>query len=296
MLPAPLDEYPIHQAPLSMRHVADERPQLLRPLLLQRARPHRRHLPGHRPRRVPEPRRHRRLRHRAQGRPPVGDPLLRRAGRTAARRRRRPLPHRGARAVAAACGWCATAPTTASASTSPGRARSPRSMEQHHVMRTGAARHPRRVAVRAARHVGGRAARRRRGASRSTPTAWVGTRDRSWGIRPVGEAEPPGRNADEPLEGFWWLYVPLRFDDFAVVAHRAGTAGRLPHAQRRRPASGPTAGSSSSAGPRSRSSTGPAPAIPSGPCCTCGARRQAVRHRGGDARLRRPARRRGLRR
>jgi hypothetical protein len=46
---------------------------------------------------------------------------------------------------------------------------------------------------------------------------WVGTRDRSWGIRPVGEAEPAGRNADEPLEGFWWLYVPLRFDDFAVV-------------------------------------------------------------------------------
>lgn len=49
------------------------------------------------------------------------------------------------------------------------------------------------------------------------PGTWVGTRDRSWGIRPVGEAEPSGRNADEPLEGFWWLYVPLRFDDFAVV-------------------------------------------------------------------------------
>ena len=46
---------------------------------------------------------------------------------------------------------------------------------------------------------------------------WVGSRDRSWGIRPVGEAEPPGRAADEPREGFWWLYVPLRFDDFAIV-------------------------------------------------------------------------------
>jgi hypothetical protein len=46
---------------------------------------------------------------------------------------------------------------------------------------------------------------------------WVGTRDRSWGIRPVGDAEPPGRNADEPLEGFWWLWVPLRFDDFALM-------------------------------------------------------------------------------
>lgn len=46
---------------------------------------------------------------------------------------------------------------------------------------------------------------------------WVGTRDRSWGIRPVGEAEPAGRQGDEPREGFWWLYVPLRFDDFATV-------------------------------------------------------------------------------
>jgi len=50
-----------------------------------------------------------------------------------------------------------------------------------------------------------------------TPDQWVGTRDRSWGIRPVGEGEPAGRNADEPLEGFWWLYVPMRFDEFALV-------------------------------------------------------------------------------
>lgn len=49
------------------------------------------------------------------------------------------------------------------------------------------------------------------------PNVWMGSRDRSWGIRPVGEAEPPGRSAEEPLEGFWWLYLPVRFDDFAVV-------------------------------------------------------------------------------
>lgn len=49
------------------------------------------------------------------------------------------------------------------------------------------------------------------------PSVWVGSRDRSWGIRPVGEADPPGRNADAPIEGFWWLYVPLRFDDWALV-------------------------------------------------------------------------------
>ncbi|HUP99223.1 MAG TPA: hypothetical protein VM093_02070 [Aeromicrobium sp.] len=50
-----------------------------------------------------------------------------------------------------------------------------------------------------------------------SPDRWVGTRDRSWGIRPVGDADPAGRSADEPNDGFWWLYVPLRFDDFAVV-------------------------------------------------------------------------------
>lgn len=49
------------------------------------------------------------------------------------------------------------------------------------------------------------------------PATWVGSRDRSWGIRPVGEAEPAGRPAYDAGFGFWWLYVPLRFDDFAVV-------------------------------------------------------------------------------
>jgi hypothetical protein len=51
------------------------------------------------------------------------------------------------------------------------------------------------------------------------PATWVGTRDRSWGIRPVGEAEPPGRAAAEPDPGygFWWCYVPLRFEGFALV-------------------------------------------------------------------------------
>ena len=47
---------------------------------------------------------------------------------------------------------------------------------------------------------------------------WSGTRDRSWGIRPVGEPEPGGRLADEGGDrGFWWCWVPLRFDDFTIV-------------------------------------------------------------------------------
>jgi hypothetical protein len=49
-----------------------------------------------------------------------------------------------------------------------------------------------------------------------TPDTWVGSRDRSWGIRPVGDPDPPGRQQSADF-GFWWLYVPLRFDDFAIV-------------------------------------------------------------------------------
>ncbi|HET6735101.1 hypothetical protein [Mycobacterium sp.] len=49
------------------------------------------------------------------------------------------------------------------------------------------------------------------------PAVWLGSRDRSWGIRPIGEPEPPGRPAHPPFEGMWWLYVPMAFDDFAIV-------------------------------------------------------------------------------
>ena len=51
-----------------------------------------------------------------------------------------------------------------------------------------------------------------------TQDQWVGTRDRSWGIRPVGEAEPGGRTAaEDPIDGFWWTWVPLRFHDYALM-------------------------------------------------------------------------------
>ena len=57
---------------------------------------------------------------------------------------------------------------------------------------------------------------RRRGDSRR-PVDRTGSRDRSWGIRPIGEPEPAGRPADPPFEGMWWLYVPMAFDDFGIV-------------------------------------------------------------------------------
>jgi hypothetical protein len=49
------------------------------------------------------------------------------------------------------------------------------------------------------------------------PEVWHGTRDRSWGIRPIGDPDPPGRDAELNPGGFWWLYCPFQFDDFALV-------------------------------------------------------------------------------
>ncbi|MER5958079.1 hypothetical protein [Streptomyces sp. NPDC001893] len=42
---------------------------------------------------------------------------------------------------------------------------------------------------------------------------WTGTRDRSWGVRPV-PGEEGGRLAEEDrTEGFHWIWSPVRFDD-----------------------------------------------------------------------------------
>jgi hypothetical protein len=50
----------------------------------------------------------------------------------------------------------------------------------------------------------------------ATPDRWWGSRDRSWGIRPVGEPEPPGiqvKNAGT----FYWLYTPIQFEDHSIL-------------------------------------------------------------------------------
>jgi hypothetical protein len=49
---------------------------------------------------------------------------------------------------------------------------------------------------------------------RVTPDRFTATRDRSWGIRPVGEPEPAGRPNE--FTGMWWCWIPLRFHDFAL--------------------------------------------------------------------------------
>ncbi len=47
------------------------------------------------------------------------------------------------------------------------------------------------------------------------PEGVLGVRDRSWGVRPVGEQEPaaPGQPAQ-----FFWLWAPVHFDDVCVLA------------------------------------------------------------------------------
>jgi hypothetical protein len=49
-------------------------------------------------------------------------------------------------------------------------------------------------------------------------SGWVGTRDRSWGIRPVGAPDPqptPGAG----ITGFFWQWSPLNFADRSVYFH-----------------------------------------------------------------------------
>ena len=68
----------------------------------------------------------------------------------------------------------------------------------------------------------------------------------------MGEPEPAGRAAAEtpPDYGFWWTYVPMRFDDFAVALHLPGGRRRSPDPERRRAGVARRPRSSSSGWPR----------------------------------------------
>jgi hypothetical protein len=50
-----------------------------------------------------------------------------------------------------------------------------------------------------------------------TPDRWHGSRDRSWGVRPVGESEAPGIQSKNPPQ-FYWMYAPMQFDEFSILA------------------------------------------------------------------------------
>jgi hypothetical protein len=50
-----------------------------------------------------------------------------------------------------------------------------------------------------------------------TPDRWRGSRDRSWGVRPVGESEPPGIQVRNQAQ-FYWMYAPMQFAEFSILA------------------------------------------------------------------------------
>ncbi len=51
-----------------------------------------------------------------------------------------------------------------------------------------------------------------------TPDLWKGARDRSWGVRPVGEREAPGIRARQQVDGYGFRHdwIPMQFDDHMI--------------------------------------------------------------------------------
>ena len=88
--------------------------------------------------------------------------------------------------------------------------------ESHHIMRSG-----NKTVLDASRFLG---IGQWTGVVRAGGQEWqldhdnfTGTRDRSWGIRPVGESPGPGRWAAELEPKLHWFWIPLRFADFSTV-------------------------------------------------------------------------------
>lgn len=48
--------------------------------------------------------------------------------------------------------------------------------------------------------------------------AWLGTRDRSWGVRPIGLPDPQPSAPPRPPQ-FYWIWAPLNFDDRFMLYH-----------------------------------------------------------------------------
>ncbi len=47
---------------------------------------------------------------------------------------------------------------------------------------------------------------------------WRGVRDRSWGVRPIGAADPQPLQPPAPMQ-FFWLWTPIAFDDWLLFFH-----------------------------------------------------------------------------
>ena len=53
---------------------------------------------------------------------------------------------------------------------------------------------------------------------RESVDGWIGTRDRSWGVRPVGARDSQDIAPPQPPQ-FYWMWSPLNFDDGSLFFH-----------------------------------------------------------------------------
>ncbi len=61
-----------------------------------------------------------------------------------------------------------------------------------------------------------------------SPEHWMGTRDRSWGIRNVGISDPQLNPSAEPLNQFYWLWAPINWTDGVSLYHLNDDAQGIP--------------------------------------------------------------------
>ena len=128
----------------------------------------------------------------------------------------RPAPDRGGRAASQGA-------RARGVDRAPARVRPDVDRRDSRVRRTAAlhpfarTRHVRQSPLRADRDSGKGPSRSRERPITVTPDRWKGRRDRSWGIRPVGETEPPGIREGVPSIAGMWNYTPMQFDDYSIL-------------------------------------------------------------------------------
>lgn len=63
--------------------------------------------------------------------------------------------------------------------------------------------------------------------ARIDTNGWSGTRDRSWGVRPIGAADPQPAAPPVPPQ-FFWLWAPINFDSHSLFFHSNDDASGTP--------------------------------------------------------------------
>lgn len=67
---------------------------------------------------------------------------------------------------------------------------------------------------------------------RVSPQTWWGVRDRSWGVRPIGEPDTGGIDSAAPPAGYLWNWAPMQFTDKTILfAAQEDFSGHRSHSQ-----------------------------------------------------------------